>query len=71
MIMADHHRVVADIEKPVRSAINAPFKVAAQRICHLYRSFGSKKIPAPLTPPNSAPINITIGKLITLRGLTV
>src|SRR4029079_8187378 len=64
MIMADHHRVVAAIEKPVRSAINTPFKVAAQRICHLYGSFGSKKIPAPLRPPSSAPINITIGKLI-------
>src|SRR4026207_537926 len=64
MIMADHHRVVAAIKKPVRSAINTPFNVAAQRICHLYGSFGSKKIPAPLRPPSSAPINITIGKLI-------
>src|SRR6266540_3845073 len=64
MAIADHPRVVGAIEKAVRSAINTPFNVAAQRICHLYGSLGSKKIPAPPRPPSTAPINITIGKLI-------
>jgi hypothetical protein len=46
-------------------ATSTPPNVAAQRICHLYGSLGSKKIVAPSRPPSTAPIIITAGKFIT------
>ena len=53
MTTADHHRVVAAREKPVRSATKTPFSVAAKRICHLYGSLGSKKMPTPSKAPST------------------
>src|SRR5262249_3122885 len=64
MAIADHHRVPGANENPVTSATSAPFNVAAQRICHLYGSFGSKKIPTPSKAPSTTPIRITIRKFI-------
>src|SRR5215468_3191065 len=64
MTIADRHRLVADKENPVRSATSTPFNVAAQRICHLYGSFGSKKIPTPSKAPSTTPIRITVRKFI-------
>src|SRR5439155_25878068 len=54
-----HHRIVAASENAVRSATNTLFRVAAQKICHLYGSLGSKKIPAPSNAPRRAPITNT------------
>src|SRR6516165_11694670 len=64
MAIADHHRVVADKENPVRSATRTPFSVAAHRICHLYGSLGSKKMPTPSNAPSTAPMSMTVGKLM-------
>ena len=57
---------VAASENPVRSATNTPFNVAAQRICHLYGSFGSRKMPTPSNTPNTAPMNTTLSKRIRI-----
>src|SRR5437762_4999717 len=61
MAIADHHLVVVANENPVRSATRAPFNGAAQRICHLYGSFDSKKIPTPPKAPNTRPMITTVG----------
>src|SRR6478736_1170568 len=68
MTIAYHHRVLAVTENAVSRATSTPPNVAAQRICHLYGSLGSKKIVAPSRPPSTAPIIITVGKFITLAS---